>query len=264
MRVWDPTLRRFTDFDRDSGDVLDVRNAPAEILNAEPASMLPNGDVIFMSDQYRLPDVGFELMYTAFFRVSPNGEIVDSLPSQPLARMGPLEGVSMVGGPIFGFRGVGAGTADGVWWGLGSAPELRRFDADGTLSMIVRWPTGDRTVSSADVDLYMDETIESASEESRPRRRQIAAARGFADEFPVLEDLRTTVSGGVWVKRFIRPGHEGPEVWDVFDASGERVAVIELPLGLWILEIGSESLLAVVKDELDVERVQLIPFGPAG
>lgn len=35
-------------------------------------------------------------------------------------------------------------------------------------------------------------------------------------------------------------------------------------LGIWILEIGSESLLAVVKDDLDVERVQLIPFGPAG
>ncbi len=264
LRVWDPRLRRFTDFDRESGDVIDVRNVPGEILNAEPASMLENGDVIFMSDQYDIPDVGFELMYTAFVRVSPGGEILDSLPSQPLARMGPLEAVSMVGGPVFGFRAMGVGTANGLWWGLASDPELRRFDADGSLSMIVRWPAGDRTVSAADIDLYMEESIESAPEESRPRRRQIVAAQGFADEFPVLEDLRTSVSGGVWAKRFIRPGHEGPEVWDVFDASGERVAAIELPRGIWILEISSESLLAVVKDELDVERVQVIPFGPAG
>lgn len=263
LRVWDPVHSRFSDYRTDDLELLGVRTISREILNAEPVTLLPDGTMVMGSDQYAIPDVGFELMYTAYVRISPDGEILDSLPRQPLAEMGRLEEVQMVGGPVFGFRSVTAGAADGYWVGIARDPELRRFDGNGTLTTVVRWSAGDRTVTPDHIDRYIADRLEGASDNDQRRSRQLIDAQGFAEEFPVLEGLFVSTTGAVWAKRFVRPGHQGPEQWDVFDPDGTHRAVADLPAGLRILEITDGSILGVVLDELDVERVRIYPIETA-
>jgi hypothetical protein len=58
----------------------------------------------------------------------------------------------------------------------------------------------------------------------------------------------------LWVADYLAPGDEQPR-WRVFDPEGRMLGTIETPIGFTIHEIGSDYLLGVERDELDVEKV---------
>ncbi len=259
LRVWDPRLRRLTDFDARDGRFLQLRSIGADVLNANMVTLLEDGYVVLQSPQFVIPDTGFELNYSEYVGIHPDGETRDTLPRQPHARMGRIAEGRMVGGPTFGFRASAAGDETGYWVGIGNEPEVRRFDASG-LRRIIRWPDHERDVGPGDLEAYIEDEVAQLPAEARAEQRRTVHAIEVADRFPVFREMHGATDGAVWVKRFQRPGDDGPEEWEVFDSDGVRAAVVELPRGIRLLEVTRESVLAVLRDELDVERVQLLPI----
>ncbi len=45
--------------------------------------------------------------------------------------------------------------------------------------------------------------------------------------------------------------------WTVFGPDGARIAVVEMPTGLTLLDVGRDAVLALWVDELDIEYVRL-------
>jgi len=78
-----------------------------------------------------------------------------------------------------------------------------------------------------------------------------------ADEFPAYEMIRVTRDGHLWVRDYDRPPYDAPHRWVILDPEGRLVGRIETPRNLRIFEIGSDYVLGVDRDELDIERLRL-------
>jgi hypothetical protein len=78
------------------------------------------------------------------------------------------------------------------------------------------------------------------------------------DHRPAYSRLVMDSDGFVWAAQYHRRVHSGYSVnWEVFSPEGEWLGGFTTPSGLTVFEIGSDYLLGVYRDELDVEHVQL-------
>lgn len=74
---------------------------------------------------------------------------------------------------------------------------------------------------------------------------------------PAVTAVLVDRAGRVWVEEGSRD-REVPATWFVFDPSGEPIAKVTMPARFEPFDIGDDRVLGVSKDELDVERVQLL------
>lgn len=258
LAFWDSRHRRVSIFD-DEGVLGRVVSFDGAALNPRVVTIATDGRVVLADDRYDFSEgEGFRMMYTDFVLHGTDGSLLDTLPSQPLAEIGVLDGErGMAGSPLFGARTVSRGDGSSYWVGTGRAEEVRRFAVDGRLEMIVRWPPIDRTVDDQAAALELERRLTEAPERVHAQIRQAHAAQPVSDEFPTLGDLMPTTGGGVWVQEFRRPGRDGPLAWKIFDAEGVLVGTVRIPAEMRILEIGHDHLVAVERDELDVEHVRV-------
>ncbi len=132
---------------------------------------------------------------------------------------------------------------------------------------IVRWTTGDRTISSAEVEAERRRMAERYSDMSPGDRRRLVAPlvspdRPIADEFPAFATLRAGRDGRIWVRQYSRPTAPEPHEWLAFDSEGGFQCRATIPAFDEVLEFGSDYLLVEDRDELGVERVFQYPLGP--
>jgi hypothetical protein len=76
------------------------------------------------------------------------------------------------------------------------------------------------------------------------------------DFMPAFAGLHADVLGYLWVDEYRRPGDDTP-VFDILDPDGALVGRTTLPAVSEILEIGEDYILALHRDELEVEYVEL-------
>lgn len=95
--------------------------------------------------------------------------------------------------------------------------------------------------------------LERRSWEAMPRRETYPAYRSFTGD----------AVGNLWVRDFLPPDDERG-IWTVLDSEGRAVGKVETPLGLRIFEIGDDYILGVMRDELDVEWLQLYALNKPG
>jgi hypothetical protein len=94
------------------------------------------------------------------------------------------------------------------------------------------------------------------------------------DTYPFFGCLLSDSDGGLWVMAFppsrepigtwqvsttINPPYveEGGARWRVLDSRGRLVATVRTPARFFPLEVGTDWILGVVQDELEVESVRL-------
>ena len=61
----------------------------------------------------------------------------------------------------------------------------------------------------------------------------------------------------LWVIEYERPSESQQRRWTVFDAEGRWLTTLRLPDGFDLMDAGDDLVLGRVRDELDVEYVQL-------
>ena len=80
----------------------------------------------------------------------------------------------------------------------------------------------------------------------------------LAEHFPAFSTVMADGAGHLWVREYDLPQEENPvPLWTVFDLEGRVLGFVETPQGLDILQIGEDFILGRVKDEFEVEYVQV-------
>lgn len=71
---------------------------------------------------------------------------------------------------------------------------------------------------------------------------------------PAYGSLRTDDEGHHWVSEYVPPGDQ-PRRWSVFHPDGRYLGDVVTPLPATLFDVRADRILAVTRDELDVERV---------
>ncbi|MDX1578196.1 MAG: hypothetical protein R3266_06915, partial [Gemmatimonadota bacterium] len=158
---------------------------------------------------------------------------------------------------VFG-RGLHAATSGRrLVIGTDDEPNFEILDREGDRLRIVRWADPPRPVEAGAFERFRDEELdEDAPPPLLDMWREMFDAMPRHQTYPAFASLRTDTEGRIWVADYRAPGEEA-RWWSVFDADGLALGRVRTPDGLRVLEIGSDYLLGVIRDELDVERVRL-------
>ena len=98
---------------------------------------------------------------------------------------------------------------------------------------------------------------------AEPTRRPYHSS--VAEHYPAFASVMSDALDHLWVREYEVPGEERPgSLWTVFDAEGRVQGLVEMPAGLVIYEIGEDYILGKLRDELDIEYVQVWPLERSG
>jgi hypothetical protein len=125
-------------------------------------------------------------------------------------------------------------------------------------------------VTGPDVEAYIDAS--GARYDDDPRREMFdrtlrdqpppATMPAFGRSGLLRAGLPTVLRGSVgdlWVLEYVAfPGQ--PQAWSVFDPDGRLTRTVILPPGVELAHVGSDVLIAVTLDALDVEHVLVYDF----
>lgn len=161
---------------------------------------------------------------------------------------------------VFGAFAVIGASADGFWYGDPAESELREESAADQPRRIVRWSTPDRTVTEADVAALFAKWTEETEE---PAVRSFLAEYGRthprADRFPAYDALHVDDLGRLWLQDYVREHEDdASRRWTILAPDGTAILGRLLhPIGFSVHDIGTDWILGVEKDDLDVETLAL-------
>lgn len=263
--VIDQTLRRISVFTLE-GDFVRDFTIPLVRHLANPSGIFADGTLLFGGI-----DIGIERGEVVqgrardpmrYFRISGEGEVLDSL--GPFLGPERMAVVSSEGGrtavriefaefsAVFTIRAGG----DVVLTALGEEYEFGYLQPDGIPDLLVRRPHSPRAVTEADLARQLrlrEEAMASRGGPAIPAMPTVLSAENFSAYGPVVQDR----IGNTWVSEYRPLWEEGPARWSVFDPQGVWLGEVEIPEKMQILEIGSDYLIGLFRDDLDVEYVRV-------
>jgi hypothetical protein len=77
----------------------------------------------------------------------------------------------------------------------------------------------------------------------------------YPESMPAHGDIVVDADGNLWVEEYLPMGETDPK-WSVFDSSHQLLGSVDLPPDFTVHQIGSDFVLGVWHDELDVEQVR--------
>ena len=186
------------------------------------------------------------------------GDTIGTYPFGSFGQLGPPE-LRFGGGPVFEAKTAVASAGDSVFVGRGEEWEVEIRSATGALRGLLRWVGEDREVTSAHLKERERETRERFADSPIPDIVDVILDESIpvADRFPSLSDLYVDRVGSLWVETYRRPGSEGPDRWLVFNSEGRFVCHGSIPGDMRLFEIGTDYILGMERDEMDVEHVRL-------
>ncbi len=228
------------------------------MFRLEPASAsIPLADdliwgnvVVSRSSIYDPDDVGDGLRRDSalYCLHSLTGVVVDTLgrfPGSELYAQSMGDGNALAISRPFGRNPQSAATAEYWYFGSSDRYEIQGYGRSGDLERVIRRNVANRPVTQDLLD------------EVRHRR----SGAGAWTEIPVPETMPAhgrflaDSDGNLWVQEY--RVQDEPERWAVFDPQGRFLGVVGMPAPGRVTEIGSDYVLGVWTDELDVEQVRL-------
>ncbi len=146
---------------------------------------------------------------------------------------------------------------DQLFVGAQEAFEIRVFESGGALKRIVRLERAPVPVADADLSAYIDAEVAGTADEAAALSRRQDLERMPRVEFrPAHGAVHADAAGFLFVEDFRWPAGAAAVV-NVFDPEGKLVGRFELPTGIQVLEIGSDYLLGLYRDALEIEYLHL-------
>jgi hypothetical protein len=201
-----------------------------------------------------------------------DGMLIDTVGTYPNGRWGRVGDDPNSPGlyPLFESFARVAASGSRVVVGHTSRPELEILEASvaPSLERIIRWTAGSREIQPEDVEAERRRLAEPYEDMDPAMRRQlvdplVSDERPVADEFPAFSSLMLGRDDRIWIRQYPRPGASETPEWVAFGSDGRFDCRLALPPFDELLEFGQDYLLALEKDELDVERVVQYGIGPA-
>ena len=156
----------------------------------------------------------------------------------------------------FGRRMAVAVAPAGFYVGSSGQYEIEWRDPAGSVRRILRITAPPRPVTGDDWERVKAARLRDVPDQQRPRQERMLAEMPVPSTRPAFGVLRTDPDGNLWVADAV-VSSEDPRSWTVFDSSGQMLGLVTTPPGLDVRDIGRDYILAVAKDELDVQHVRL-------
>ncbi len=264
IAVYDPWSQRLTYFDVAGGLLGTVNTLGPETARSAMAYILraPLGDGSYLRIRNRLYEAtrrGVNRDSIVWTRGQPDGSILDTIGRFPGFEYyswgtGPRESATLP----FGLRWVVLGHDRAFYVGAGDEFRIDKYALDGTLEMSMRREYQRRPVTAADVDAMRQKALDAARTENG--RRSIE--RRYRD-FPHAEEMPAhgprmivDVAGNLWVEEYLGPRDSIP-IYSVFTSAGRYLGDVMMPSRFQPHDIGTDYVLGVWRDELDVEHARL-------
>ena len=171
-----------------------------------------------------------------------------------------IEGRPGSEGPLTWGRDVSVAPVDeGVWIGTGDRHEIEFIDWQGTSTSRIEWDGPNQEVTQNHVEAYRQSIYEWYEERAEPGWRQryeelwAQRSASLPDRFPSHNTIMAA-SGLIWVKHF-RPPADPEHHWVAFDDDGTEAARMFLPAPFIVQDLGSDWVLAVLTDEVGIEKL---------
>jgi hypothetical protein len=250
-----------------------VRPTPFYVNNPAVGVVLDDRrSVLAIRDASMPATTRFEPRHLTVVMHAPDGTMTDTLGTWENGRVGVMDNTpgAVQLAPLFESSARIAGGGNRILISHNSTPEIQVHQAGEQVALerIVRWTTGDRSITSEHIAAERRRLAEPfATEDPGLRERLlkplVSEARPVADQFPAFGTLMSGRDGRIWIREFNRPGMTSPPRWTAFDAEGQVQCQATLPDVEQVYEIGADYLLALDPDEDDVPRVVLHRFLPA-
>ncbi len=156
---------------------------------------------------------------------------------------------------------------DVVAVGSGEFSEIHLLGNTGDVVRIIRWQAPDPHLTDSEFRRFETEMIDAAfPENDRARYRRYLAEAPVARQFPHYVAFLWDELGYLWVRRYNwtkdnnwtgRRCNTGPGEWWIFANDGRWLGSVHVPDAVDPAQIGPDYVLAIHRDELDVERVRM-------
>jgi hypothetical protein len=146
---------------------------------------------------------------------------------------------------------------DHFYYTSGSSHELLVFDRGGSLRRIVRIRKSGQPVTADMIRQYKTNAMSGAPADPVARREweRLLEDTPFADSLPAFRRVRVDRLGMLWAQNHGLPG-DLSTTWSVFASNGQWITDVQFPAEWLILDIGQDYILALVRNDLDVETVR--------
>jgi hypothetical protein len=258
---------QFLAFTPDARYVRTLRPTP-QLLQPDFFDVLDNGRSVFgvRSSLAPPPGGGYQMRELIIMVHAATGELLDTIGVFQHGRRGRVSPSGPTTTPYF--ESVTHVDADGLRLtiGHGATPELTVYNLSGDpkVERLIRWTTGDRSISAADLDEARKRQLAEFATAASPFRELMVESeegRPVADQFPAFTSVQMGRDGRIWIRGFVKPGSAARPPWIVLDREGQFLCRATVPTVRELLEFGADYVLAKVEDEFDVERVVQFSLG---
>ena len=136
--------------------------------------------------------------------------------------------------------------------------EIRQYTPEGTLVRLIRRRHEPRPVTDADVRELKQRRMDGIDNPAfRTQIEGMMAEMPIPSTMPAFSTLRADDAGNLWVQEYPGVDPDAPTQWTVFDPEGRMLGGLSMPGRFRAMQIGSDFVLGVWKDDLDVEHVRL-------
>ncbi|MGD2152627.1 MAG: 6-bladed beta-propeller [Gemmatimonadales bacterium] len=202
-------------------------------------------------------NAGFNRDTSLYMRYTLDGEPLDSLGWFPgdESYFGTTEDFSYGTSAPYGLRAYMLAAGDLLYYGSSDKYEIEVRDSDGTLQRLIRRPIPNEPVTAEEVEEFQ-RNLEERQERMPPIWRNMYSQMTLPETKPAYGRLLVDSEGNLWVADYARERND-EGTWSVFDPEGRFLGSVETPTGGRVLQIGSDFVLGVWRDELDVEYMRL-------
>lgn len=263
--VYDFGVRRFTILDT-LGRLIRTANLGGELSNVGAVGRLPNGAFVireFWSSRSQQGETGIGLSRSraAVAIVSAEGQVVDTvgLFEGREVYLGTEDGRTVMSAPPFARQSNVTLRNEHIVVGEQTRFEVAEYAPPDRLESLLRVPMVDLRLSAQDVESYVAQQISPLAPEEQTMRRQYLESLGVPETRPAYSDLKVDADGNLWVAEYVVPG-QTPRRWAVFRPDGSFIGAVTVPERFSVFDIGTDWILGVWRDVMDVEHVRLYPI----
>jgi len=147
-------------------------------------------------------------------------------------------------------------SADRLFAGDGTEPNVIALHRDGAGSTAIRLNTGSLILTTAEVVAHRQEQLDRApSPAYRTQLETSFSKTPTPTSMPAFAELRVDSDGAVWVQEYRRPGATTIR-WHVMHPQGTTIATVDVPASFAITDIRGGRVAGIWLDENDVETVR--------
>jgi len=147
--------------------------------------------------------------------------------------------------------------SDRLWIGTADRWEVQAFAEDGRLDRIARIDREVQASTAAMLDAWVEKRIENIEDLNERRRRQAdLLALPVPERLPAYDALYVDRMDNVWIGEQGLP-RDSVQTWTILDREGRAIGRVTTPPHSVPLDIGRDYILAVTRDESDIETLTL-------